>query len=185
MYQGQQVQKDKTPSLISDRKRAVVFCLLAVSITIFLLFYFQFFNRDELAQKRRFLENSEQFTLYSLRDGNENVSVAPAPDKIFHRYEILGKMLVTDPKIKAQLIQSLYYGMEHRNGFAAACFNPRHGIRATKGKRTVDVVICFECSQIDFWESNQRQHTYTSRTPQKVFDKVLKKGGVSLGRRLF
>lgn len=27
----------------------------------------------------------------------------------------------------------------------AACFDPRHGVRAVHGGHTVDLVICFEC----------------------------------------
>jgi hypothetical protein len=81
------------------------------------------------------------------------------------------------------VISALYRGIEEHNGGVSGCFNPRHGIRAVKGGRTVDVVICFECGYIHFWESGKRSTVLVTGTPQKAFDRVLESGTVPLGER--
>jgi hypothetical protein len=35
----------------------------------------------------------------------------------------------------------------------AACFNPRHGVRAKSKEGMVDLVICFECSSVELYFS--------------------------------
>ena len=66
----------------------------------------------------------------------------------------------------------------------SGCFQPRHGIRATSGGKTVEVLICFQCRPVYFYLGEQKGQIETVDSPQDAFDKVLKDAGVSVAPRL-
>jgi hypothetical protein len=124
------------------------------------------------------LESSEQFTLYSLDPyplGQGDVALP-----IFHEHRILGKTLITDPKIKRHLLDAMYESIGNSNGDMAACFNPRHGIHAVSKQKTVDLVICFECGQTEVYDEHGMHGTTNTSSPKPVFDRVLTNAGVTL-----
>ena len=62
------------------------------------------------------------------------------------------------------------------------CFNPRHGIRATHDGKTVELVICFECSSFDIYSGSEgsvekTKHLLVGKSPEATFNKVLKDAG--------
>ena len=67
----------------------------------------------------------------------------------FHDYPILGSVELTNASECAELIRLLYRTIHEDDGMRAACFHPRHGIRAERGDRVADWVICFECLSMD------------------------------------
>ena len=63
----------------------------------------------------------------------------------------------------------------------AGCFNPRHGIRLIGGGETTDLVICFECLQVQVFVDGRRPGGFlTSASPQPAFDQVLLAAGIAL-----
>ena len=80
----------------------------------------------------------------------------------FRRWKILGKTAVKDADARKALLAALDKGIadhaeksrkEVEMGLLveSGCFQPRHGIRATSGGKTVEVLICFECSPVKFF----------------------------------
>lgn len=74
----------------------------------------------------------------------------PTPEQLrdparFHGYGVLGRAVVTDPAKRLALLDLLARSGKENDGTAAACFNPRHGVRAEVGGHTAELVICFEC----------------------------------------
>jgi hypothetical protein len=125
------------------------------------------------------MERSDQFILYSLvPDSQAKVKTVGT----FHRYGVLGQADINDQNLKAQLVKALYNGI-NQTGDESGCFNPRHGIRAVRGERTVDAVICFECSRVEFYEIGSRNPQLISYEPQKVFDQALNGANLPLGKR--
>jgi hypothetical protein len=62
------------------------------------------------------------------------------------------------------------------SGIPAQCFNPRHAIHAQNGEHRVDLLICFECGQIESWvDGGKMGVTLVSGSPQATFDPLLKK----------
>lgn len=118
------------------------------------------------------LEQADQLELLALHPRFE----AQPTGKTFHGYRILNKTIVKDAKTRQMLIASLLQGIRENQGAIAACFNPRHGIHAIhKGKRA-DLVICFECLQVQLFGDTTGEFLI-SRSPQPVFDGVLQSGG--------
>lgn len=153
--------------------------LVAVLLAAFVAGRAVLYSRSE----RAVLDNSDQFILYSLMPhppmGDRHVKGH------FHHEGILGQTLITDPAKKAKLINALYGGFPGVfSGYGEHdCFNPRHGIRAKRGGRTVDAEICFECGMVYFSENGQSKRQPVSEEPQKVFDEALREAKLPLGER--
>lgn len=123
------------------------------------------------------LQDAEQYLLLSLDPKHHDM---PPPDA-FHRWGVLGRTTVADPATRKRLNDALRAGARENDGTVAGCFNPRHGIRAVKGEKWVDLVICFECMSVQVYEDGKQTRGFlVTESPQKVFDEVLKKAGVPL-----
>lgn len=63
----------------------------------------------------------------------------------FHGYPVLGEAFLDDPGARARLRDLVFGGIAASNGTVAGCFDPRHGIRATRDGVVTEWVICFSC----------------------------------------
>jgi hypothetical protein len=107
----------------------------------------------------------------------------PPPDH-FHGWRVLGRTTITDQATQRKLNEALRAGARENSGAAAACFNPRHGVHVTRADKTYDLVICFECLQVQAFEAGQRTEGFlVSESPQPVFDEVLRAAGVPLAEK--
>jgi hypothetical protein len=82
---------------------------------------------------------------------------------------------------RKRLADALRLGAEDNFGMAAGCFIPRHGLHLVGGGKTVDLVICFQCLQVQVFENGKETKGFlTSHDPQPEFDAILKAAGVKL-----
>lgn len=143
--------------------------LVAVTLTIVVTASFLFDPRtqnDEFDQSklrlhsktREVLESPDSFVLYSL----DPIKISPTPrasnsTDLFHDYSVLGKAEITLPEERTKLLRALYKGIVqgYELKYVASCFNPRHGIRATRQGVVVDFVICFECLSIAIYAEEE------------------------------
>src|SRR5436309_405124 len=96
---------------------------------------------------RQVLERADQLTLFSLdpyslvRDPETGDGVYTCSDGRFHGFVVLGHTSVEDLARRAELLSALYEGFMEalfpRPGLfrIRACFDPRHGLRATRAGR--------------------------------------------------
>ena len=131
-------------------------------------------------------QSSGPFILYSIdpdrrpKDEREAASADAAGER-FRGFYVLGKAAVDDSGERAKLLGALRDGIANNDGAVAACFNPRHGIRAVKGGQTVDYLICFECRHVHVFEGDKPpRYEDTSDAPAAVFDAQLKAHGLPL-----
>lgn len=129
-------------------------------------------NKAFPADSRKVFEQSDRFILYSIKSMR-----APNQTNTFHGYPIIGQSEIKDTKIKADLVAHFYDGMAG-DIMAAGCFNPHHAIRAMKGQKTVDLVICFSCSGVEIHYGQQEGRTNVAREPERFYDAVLADAGV-------
>ncbi len=102
-------------------------------------------------------------------------------DADFHRFKVLGRTTVTDPAMRQRLYNSLQSGARWNVPIPSLCFDPRHGIRVTSKGRTVDLVICFECSQVQVWQGDSLVTSFiVGQSPEPVFDQALRDAGLPL-----
>lgn len=105
------------------------------------------------------------------------------PKNGFHEWKVLGSTVVKDAKTQAALVAALQKGIAESN-VVASCFDPRHGLRATQGGKTVDLVICFRCRSIEVHRGDQRSFVWVTVSPQPALDKVLKDANVPLAKKV-
>lgn len=93
----------------------------------------------------RALRGARSLELFAL-DPTPLMQGAVPPEKgVFHEYPILGRAVLSDAVQAKALGELVLRGIRESDGTAAACFNPRHGIRVSQDGRTLDFVICYEC----------------------------------------
>lgn len=136
-------------------------------------------KREVPAEVKKLLAKVEQFDLYSLDpEGNRDEK----DEKTMHGWKVLGKTTVKDAKTRKDLITTLEKAAGKGSG--AKCFEPRHAIRASGGGKTVDLIICFECSWIYIYEGKKQIAVVTvADKVQPTFDKVLKDAKVPLPKQ--
>lgn len=125
------------------------------------------------------LENADTFTLFSIAP---YIDYEHKAKRTFQDHKILGQLDIRSTATREELIDALNKGMTAGELWGMQCFNPRHGIRAKKGDKTVELLICFECRQIyvtSSWSTNVISATTTSG-PAATFNKVLKHAGIPL-----
>ena len=126
------------------------------------------------------LESADELQLFSLRPSR----VEGDSKEAFHGWEVLGRMTLADDKQRKEILAAFKKGVEESDGKVAACFQPRHGIRAIRGEKTVDFVICFECLQVQvFAGAKQERGFLITSSPQVIFDRVLASAKVPLAEK--
>jgi hypothetical protein len=169
-----------------DRKRRW-FWMGGIAIVLVLGSFFLFSRWDSARRLRaafpleeqQILEKGETFILYSLHPSPMEVDPQELKTKpVFHGYPVLGQTQITAATTRMDLLSALYTDLG--KGDPAACFNPRHGIRAVRGNKTVDLVICFECQQIEIYDERGKQGTTTTHSSKPVFDRILSAANVPL-----
>jgi hypothetical protein len=135
------------------------------------------------------LTNADTFTLFSI---NPDTYFYHKSTNTFQGYAILGQLDVNPVKTRAKLIADLDDGIRQvakseAGGLyvSTGCFNPRHGIRAKKGDQIIELLICFECGEIQIHSNDGKSWDFNIPTgvgpkPADIFNDVLKDAGVPL-----
>ena len=149
---------------------------IALSIAEICVFAFPAAGEDNALPEDvlRILSKAEQLELLSLLPEPEKTK----PKDHFHGYTVLGKTALKDATGRKNLVESFTKGMQGQIN-PANCFEPRHGIRATHDGKTVDLVICFACSQFYVHDAAGKSTRYlVNASPEPLFDKVLQDAGI-------
>lgn len=133
------------------------------------------------------MARAERWTLYAVEPRREPERGAD----LFHGHRIRGQVDVEEGPLRRRLTVALNRGLAENGGWfgprrSGLCFRPRHGIRAVRGGRTIDLLICFECYQVRVLDGPDRTVGRTlpvSGTPRGVFDEVYGALGLSIAPR--
>ena len=114
------------------------------------------------------LRRAETFELLSL-SGEQEASG-------WHGYKLIGKTAVAAVEVRTRLLNALEGGIAKSTGPGARCFVPKHGIHVVSGGKTVDLLICFECSWVRVFSGGVETPAVvvTTNDPQPVCDQVLR-----------
>ncbi len=130
------------------------------------------------------LKAPEKLTLYSL-DGREERpegEVKTPSKESFHGYPVLGKTEISLPEQRRELLTALNEAIKQHEGKPMAkCFWPRHAIRAIENGKTIDYIICFECSRFrEFLGDKQQREVPINPMAQPTFDTPLRDLGIPI-----
>ena len=122
------------------------------------------------------LARADRFELFSLEPSD-----GPTHERgHFWGWRVLGSVVVTTAE-RDELVPALERGIAANGGWVAGCCIPRHGIRASCGESSVDLVVCFECSSVSLYkDGKQFGSVLVTDSPQPVFDRVLTSVAVPL-----
>lgn len=123
--------------------------------------------------------NPDQLTLYSIDGSDYPKESEPKTSEKIGRFPVLGKVEVSDPIVREQILSELRQGIVE-SGTAAKCFWPRHAIRIVTKGRSIDYIVCFECSQILVKEGARSKIILTSEHARSYFNKVLEEAHIRL-----
>ena len=112
------------------------------------------------------LEYADRLELLSL-DPRENQNGG------FHGFTVLTAVAVTNSETRKTLVLAFERAVTENQGEIAACFNPRHGLRACKGDKQEEFVIWFQCLQVKAY-GEARSNFLVSASAAPVFDEVLR-----------
>lgn len=133
-------------------------------------------------------DEPDQLVLYSL-DGptwfkNEGeLTPDQAKGEVLHGFPVLGKVEVTDPGRRREVIAAVKEAVRTNSEPEAKCFIPRHAVRTVKAGVTVDVVICFQCRNYEAHRGGDKRVSgkgKISSAAQPRLDQVLTDAGVTL-----
>lgn len=128
------------------------------------------------------IESADEVILYSL-DPERADLIDHSPEhlaKLFNGYLILGQALIDDASERRALVDSLCHGLADSPRMVELCFDPRHGLRIRTSSQNLDVVICFQCHQIQL--KGNSEFILISCSPQGVFDSALQKAHLPVSK---
>lgn len=125
------------------------------------------------------LTSADSMVLYSL---NPDFRAKGSKDKPqFHGWEVLGQTEIRDAATREKMTAALRQATANNPGVAAGCFNPRHGLRLVQGDKTIDLVICFECFQVQIFVGEEAVGGFlTTFHPRAAFDAPLTAAGIRI-----
>jgi hypothetical protein len=122
------------------------------------------------------LDKADHFELLSL-DPRLQLNAA---DGDFYGYRVFGTAVIRDAESRQKLVSAFKRAVAEKPVAIAACFNPRHGIRARKSGEQADFVICFECRQVHVSYGQAGGEFRISNSAEALFDSVLQSHGLAL-----
>jgi hypothetical protein len=127
------------------------------------------------------LQAPDKIILFSI-DGRDGLHRGQKKDvETFSGFPVLGKIEITDAKQREVLIATLKDAIARKPPEVVKCFWPRHGLQVTEKAKTVEYVICFECSRFEeFVGEELLRYDFLNSDVQPVFDKPLKDAGIPL-----
>jgi hypothetical protein len=127
------------------------------------------------------LEKAEEIELISLDPGHPEKDERP-PKGDYFGWKELGRTTIEDAETRRRVVSAVATGLAEATGAGANCFDPRHALHASHKDKTVEILICFQCSQVLVYVNDKRQDPYLaiSGSPQPVLDKILADANVPL-----
>ena len=126
----------------------------------------------------------DELTLYAI-DGLVNEPTSFVSDAThFRGYAILGKVEITNPNARQEIMKAVEDGMRESDGTVASCFWPRHGVHVVTNGKAIDYVICYECLQAYIFAEDGDTSKPTTATHQGVLTAPLTAAGIKLAPSL-
>jgi hypothetical protein len=95
------------------------------------------------------LRHPRQMTLYSIHPEESRLGLEGA--QFFHGYRVLGQVLVTSALDQQRVADAIRRAVLTPS-IQFACFNPRHAVHVTDGHNSYDLLICYECEEMDVFD---------------------------------
>jgi hypothetical protein len=141
------------------------------------------------ADARSVLESADRLVLYSLdplRDieRTDDERAKPFDGEMLRDWRVLGKVEISDRKQIERLSEAFKSEVQNSDGSVAACFWPRHAIRATRDGKEAEFILCFECLRAQAHSGSEEHVVPLEGKRKNVFDAPLLAAGVPLAKSM-
>jgi hypothetical protein len=93
-------------------------------------------------------------------------------------YWVLGMVRLNEPETRKQVLSAIHQSVDEGN-VNAFCFHPRHILRAHRGEKNVELVICFECVTLHAYRPEGGYLSYPiSLAAEPLLKKILAEAGI-------
>jgi hypothetical protein len=127
---------------------------------------------------RAVLEAPETLEIYAVRGSMDLGGMPPPGSDVFHDNLVIDKAPVPDASQRARIGAAATAGLDPSTP-VAACFHPRHAMRAVREGTTVDLVICFECHSVQVFVNDKQTDTVPTRDVRAALDREFLALGVT------
>jgi len=129
---------------------------------------------------RTILEQPDKFEILTLACDTEELPPGVTAKGAINRFRIVDQREVTDEALRMKLVTAFYEGVRGGTDNAGAgCFEPHHGIRATRKGETVTILVCFMCSNFYALPDGVRNGILLDLEPVEVWRQVVKEHGMA------
>lgn len=132
---------------------------------------------DRLTKAELFdaLEKASQLVLYSVDPECSNPEQATGLPQFMY-FSVLGSAEISGSE-KLRLVEAFEDGIdEKKNGVAAKCFEPHHGLLARVDGKEYRAIICYKCDQVRARRVGQKSENnlelLTTDSPNSIFARV-------------
>lgn len=99
----------------------------------------------------------------------------------FHGWPALGSSMITLRETKEKIINGLKKAAAEADWESQMfCFNLRHGIRAVVNNKTLELVICFECLQLQAYFDGKKQEIPITEELEGFLNRTLRAAAVTM-----
>ena len=121
---------------------------------------------------REIVENADYFEIISL----DPYRTHEGKDR-FHGYVIRGRAELRDPDMRKRLLSALYSSLGHGMP-GILCFDPRHAIHAVRNGHSVDLLVCFQCEQVEGFVDDKRTDALVGPGAERAFETIFQATGL-------
>lgn len=116
------------------------------------------------------LDKGQKFFLYALQPEHlPDTDMQALPN--FHGYPIIGQTPVKSTPFRQDLLEAIRSELGSKS--AEGCFAPKYGIRVVRNKKTVDLLISFNCEQMQVYDARGMRRISIGGAAQSVFNHIL------------
>lgn len=136
--------------------------------------------RKAAAKIEKAMAGASKLELLSLHGGEPDGSLAEdVPWVKFHGYAVLGTLDLSNAPERSAVIKDVAHAIASSPVYMAACFFPRHGLRATlETGEQIDLLICFECATVYRFSSGKKLRLSITDEPASLLNSLLEKAGI-------
>lgn len=134
---------------------------------------------------REVLEQADTVTFFTLNPTRlVEGKLSPEKERL-RNYGVLGKVEITDAAERRRLVEAIYEGLRGEDAGPADCFIPRHGLRFTRGSRTIEFVICFQCTWVHIYQDDAEHATRMlfGAGVRPVFDAIVERAKLAFSKQ--
>lgn len=153
----------------------LAFLGITLAITAFAIWFFSSLPGEDRiagafpADSFEVFKNSQTLTLYVL-DPDKKTSGAGS----FQGYAVIRQTRIRDRNLQTFLRRSLIRSITRPHQPTAACFRPGHALRVSDGRRSLDLLISFECGRLVSHFAGATSRSAITRQAEPIFKRTLR-----------